>query len=304
MSTQELPRRFTPFTQRGNLVLGGLTVAFVAIAIVLFWLSSTTDVAWQFSLYLIAGIFACFPLPMLSYRLLALNRSSYTMDRNTIVLHWGLRTELLPISQVEWIRPVADLASDLPLPKIPLPGALIGIKTIDGLGKVEFMADSIEDALLIAMPESVFVISPSDPRGFQALFHRFIEMGSLETVKAESVLPSFILGKVWDDSLARALIISSFILELIIVSWVILLVTSKPLVLFGNPLDVANQPVPTIRVVVFPILGAFIFLMDLIGGSFFFRTKTQLYASYLLWGGSVFTLILLVISLARIALIS
>jgi len=158
MSTQETPRRFTPFTQRGNLVLGGLTLAFLAIAVILFWLSSTTDVAWQFSLYLISGIFACFPLPMLSYRLLALNRSSYTMDRNTIILHWGLRTELLPISKVEWIRPVSDLASDLPLPKFPLPGALIGTKTIEGLGKVEFMADSIENALLLAMPESFFVI--------------------------------------------------------------------------------------------------------------------------------------------------
>ncbi len=304
MVTQELPRKFTPSTPRGNLILGGLVAAFLALAVVLFWLTSITNAAWQFSLYLIGGIFACFPLPMLSYRLLALNRAAYSMDRNALTLHWGLRTEVLPINLIEWVRPVEDLAADLPLPNLPIPGALIGVKQIEGLGRVEFMADSLANGLLVAMPDTVYVVSPSDPRGFLALFHRFIEMGSLENIKAESVLPSFILGKVWDDRLARTLIITSFILELALVSWLILLVTSTPLVPFGNPLDEELQLVPTIRLVVFPVLGGFIFLMDLIGGSFFFRVKNQLYASYILWGGGVFTLLLLVISLARIAILS
>jgi hypothetical protein len=285
------------------LILGGLVFTCLALASAFFVLTAITPVAWLFSIYLAAGIAACFPLPMLSYRLLALNRAYYEMDRNVLRLHWGLRTVVLPLREIEWMRPVEDLTSALPLPRLPIPGAIIGVRTIDGLGRAEFMADSMVNGLLVAMPDTVYVVSPSDPRGFVALFHRSIEMGSLVSVQAESILPSFILGNVWDDRYARIFILSSFLLEVGLVIWILLLVTSVTQVRFGNviPGQVA-EPVPAIQLILFPVLGGFVFLMDLIGGAFFYRNTEQRAASYFLWAGSTLTNAMLVIAVLWITL--
>ncbi len=303
MVSQELPRRFIPSTRKGNLILGSLLFLSVTLAGVFFVLTTVTPKAWLFSIYLAAGVACCFPLPMLSYRLLALNRAYYEMDRNVLKLHWGLRTEVLPLREIEWVRPVEDLATDLPKPRIPIPGALIGILPIDGLGKTEFMADSLENGILIAMPELAYVISPSDPRGFLALFHRYTELGSLETVKAESVLPSFILGKVWDDRFARIFILASFLLELGLIIWVLILVTTVSTVQFIHlPVGESIEPVPSIQLILFPVLGGFVFLLDLIGGAFFYRNAEQRAAAYFLWAGGALTNAMLIISILWITL--
>lgn len=303
MLPQDAPRRFRPSTRKGNLILGGLVFLCLAVAAAFFIMTTITSTAWLFSLYLAAGIAVCFPLPMLSYRLLALNRAFYEMDRNVLRIHWGLRTVVLPLREIEWMRPVEDLTSELPLPRLPIPGALIGIRPIEGLGRVEFMADSLVNGLLVAMPETVYVISPSDRRGFLALFHRSIEMGSLVSIRAESILPSFILGSVWDDKFARIFILTSFLLELGLIIWVLLLVTSVTQVQFGNVLPgQVSEPVSSFQMILFPVLGGFVFLLDLIGGAFFYRNAEQRTASYFLWAGGALTNAMLIIAVLWITL--
>ncbi len=303
MASQELPRRFKPSTRKGNLILGGLVFLCVLLAGLFFVLTTITSTAWLFSIYLAAGVAACFPLPMLSYRLLALNRAYYDMDRNVLKLHWGLRTEVLPLSQIDWVRPVEDLTTELPKPRLPIPGALIGVRPIEGLGKTEFMADALLNGILVAVPETAYVISPSDSRGFLALFYRYTELGSLETVQAESILPSFILGNVWDDLYARIFILSSFLLELGLIIWVLLLVTSVSQVQFGSAQG--GQPevlVSSVQMFLFPVLGGFVFLLDLIGGAFFYRNTEQRTAAYFLWAGGALTNAMLMISIFWITL--
>jgi hypothetical protein len=298
MNNPEQSRRFYPSRQRGSLYLGGLLSLFLLLAAAFFWLSANTQTGWLFVLYLAGGIAACLPMPMLTYRLVALHRAYYDIDRNALTLHWGLRTEILPLQIIEWYRPLTDLTAPLPTPPMPLAGAYIGIRMIEGLGKVEYLADSYENGLLIAAPHSVFVISPALPDEFLATFHRGIEMGSLETVEAESIQPSFVLNKLWDDRVARILILSSLGLGLLLTLWTVILVTTVPMVIIGfSPLSDLIEPVPSIRLLLFPVLAAFIFLVDLVGGTFFYRRADERSASYLLWAGGVITSALLIVSL-------
>jgi hypothetical protein len=298
MFESERPRRFYPTRRRGSIFLGGLLILFILLAAVFFWLSSLTPVGWMFALYLAGGIIACLPLPMLSYRFFALFRAYYDLTRNSLTIHWGLRTEILPLGIIEWYRPLEDLTSPLATPPLALPGAYIGVRNVEGLGRVEYMADSFTNGLMIAVPHSVFILSPADHGGFLSAFHHGIEMGSLETIETVSIQPSFVLGKLWDDRLARNLVIASFGLGLVVILWTIYLITSVPLVTMGSiqtgPLV---EKVPSIRLLLFPVVYGFIFLIDLIGGSFFYRREDEQYAAYLLWGGGVISAVLLIISL-------
>lgn len=291
-------KTFFPSRARGTIILGSILILFLTLAGMFFWLSAMTPVGWLFALYLAGGIISCLPLPMLSYRLTALIRAYYALDRNRLTIHWGLRTEILPLNMIEWFRPLEDLTTPLPTPPIPLPGAYIGSRMVEGLGKVEFLADSFLNGLMIATSQSIFVISPADLNEFMAAFHRWIEMGSLDEIRAESIQPSFVLGKLWDDKLARALVLASFALGTILLLWVIALITSAPSIYMGS-MQTGEQAfrVPSIRLVIYPILFGFIFIMDLIGGTYFYRREDQKYAAYLMWSGGVITPLLILITL-------
>lgn len=298
MAYLDQPVRFRPSRKNGSIFLGGFVLFFILLAILLFWSSATTSTNWLFGIFLTGGILACAPLPMLSYRLFGLNRAYYELDRNALTIHWGLRTEILPLRAIEWVRPAEDLTSALPTPPMALPGGFIGVRQIDGLGRTEYMADSAQNCILIAGSSTVFVISPTNPREFMATYYRGIEQGSLDPVASASLQPSFILGKVWDDQLSRRMLLTQFILGLVLALWVVIIITSVPTVDFAfssSPQE--PETVPSIRLILLPVVNVFVFIIDLIGGSFFFRNAKQQIAAYLIWGSGIITAFFLLISI-------
>lgn len=294
MQSLETVTRFIPHTKRGTLFLGSLIFLTLSAAISFFWLSSTTSTGGIFALYMALGVIFCLPLPMLGYRFYALNRAYYDMDRNLLTIHWGLRTEILPIKEIQWIRPVTDLVSPLPYPRLHFPGALLGIRVIEGLGKVEYLADGMEEALLVAGPQVVYLLSPADVRGFMAFYARGVELGSLVPVKAESIQPSFILGKIWDDRIVRSLILFAFLIGVAVVIWTVLIITNQSQVVFGSQAEVNPVPVPSIRLLLLPVVNGLVFIVDVVAGAFFYRREDQKFISYLVvLGGNLTGLIIL-----------
>ena len=130
MPITEITVRFLPHTKRGTIILGVLIFITIGVAVSFFWLSSISSAGLLFSVYMALGVVFCLPLPMLGYRFFALNRAYYDLDRNVLTIHWGLRTEIIPIREIQWIRPVIDLVLTLPNPKLTLPGAYLGIRYI------------------------------------------------------------------------------------------------------------------------------------------------------------------------------
>jgi hypothetical protein len=272
------------------------------IAVCFFWLSSAASMGFLFAAYMALGVISCLPLPMLGYRFVSLNRAYYDLDRNVLTIHWGLRTEVIPILDIQWIRPVADLVDPLPNPKITLPGALLGFRNIDGLGKVEYLADRMQGAMIVAAPQVVYVISPEDEQGFLDFYARGVELGSLQSVKGESILPSIMIGKLWDDQIFRNLVLSGFLIGVAVVIWTILIITSRAEVVFGVQPGIETEPVPSIRLLLLPVINGLIFLVDVVGGSFFYRREDQKIIAYLVCAGSSLTGILLLAALLLITL--
>lgn len=302
MMTTEQPRRYLPYRRRGAIFLGALILIILVVSSAFFWIASITSEGVLFAVYLALGVAAILPLPMLGYRFFALLRAYYDLNRDTLTIHWGLRTEILPIRDIHWIRPVADLVDPLPPPKLLLPGAMLGLRSIEGLGKVEYMADRMDGALLVASPTIVYVISPEDVSGFMAFYSRGVELGSLESISAESIQPSFIIGKLWDDRIIRNLILSGFLIGVGVALWSILIITSRSEVVFGYQAAGSVDPVPGIRLLLLPVINGLIFLVDIVTSAFFYRRDDQRIISYLVCSGSSVTGILLLLALFQITI--
>lgn len=302
MQLIEPSTRFLPHTKKGTIILGFLILLTLGVGIGFFWLSSTTSTGGIFALYLALGVLFCLPLPMLGYRFFALNRAYYNFDRNLLTIHWGLRTEILPIKEIQWVRPASDLVNPLPFPRLHFPGALLGIRSVDGLGKVEYLADRMDGALLVAGPQVIYVLSPEDTRGFMAFYARGVELGSLVPVKAESIQPSFILGKIWDDRIVRNLILFGFLIGVAVVIWTVLIITSQSQVVFGSQATVDPEPVPSIRLLLLPVVNGLVFLVDVVAGAFFYRRDDQRFISYLVVLGSSLTGMIILIALLMVSI--
>jgi hypothetical protein len=302
MSITENTVRFLPRTKQATIILGVLIFVSISVAVSFFWLSSVASGGILFALFMALGIISCMPLPMLGYRFFALNRAYYDLDRNVLIIHWGLRTEVIPIREIQWIRPASDLVLTLPNPKLTLPGAYLGIRNIEGLGKVEYLADRLSGALLVAAPQVVYVISPEDVRGFINYYSKGVELGSLESVTAESIQPSFIIGKLWDDRIVRNLIFSGFLIGVTVLLWSVLIITSRTDVVFGYQLGKIIEPMPSIRLLLLPVVNGLVFLIDTVASAFFYRREDQKFISYLICSGSSVTGFLILIALLLVTI--
>ncbi|MFM8425307.1 MAG: PH domain-containing protein, partial [Chloroflexota bacterium] len=139
---------FPPPKQRGLLIHGIILFVLTIVVVVGFIQLTSADVGPAFLIWLLVSLAAFAPIPFFGYRIFALYRASYEIDRDSLAIHWGLRVEDIPLSDIEWIRPAEDLTNPLNLPALPLPGALLGIRRHPDLGAVEFIASDPKKLLL------------------------------------------------------------------------------------------------------------------------------------------------------------
>lgn len=291
---------YLPFRKKGAWVLSILLFTALTAALIFFWRSSLTTDALLFAIFLGAGILSLLPIPMLAYRLLALFRAYYLLDRNYLTIHWGLRTEMIPVREVQRIQAVESILPPLKKPNLALPGAYLGFRTLQKVGKVEYLADDLEGAILITTVKAAYVISPADAAGFLSSFYRFVELGNVDAVAAASIQPAFVLGRLMDDRVIRWLVLAGFIVNAAAFVLTLPVITSRTQVAFGYSPSGAASPVPAIQLLLLPVLSAIIFLADIITGAFFFRNDGQRFLTYLVIGSAGVTGLLILVSIVRV----
>lgn len=274
---------FYPPRQKGLLVHGLLVVVLGGFSTLAFFYGMNQRAGSFFVLFLLISLLLFAPLPWVIYRAYALMQASYRLERDGLRLRWGMRAEDIPLPEVEWVRRPEDLATNLPLPHLQWPGAILGSVNARDLGPIEYLAADRDNLLLVATPQRIFVISPEDPQAFMRAFSRALEMGSLTPLSSVSVLPAAYLSQIWADRITRALLIAGFVLNLL------LLVASSLLLPRLDP----NRASATQQLLLLPILGAFIYVVDLATGLFFYRRVQQRLIAYLVWGSAPVTVILL-----------
>lgn len=288
---------FRPPRQRGILFHSALVVALGAASGLAFFFGLNQKIGAYFVLLLVISLLLFAPLPFIIYRLYALLRATYRLERDGLLLRWGMRAEDVPLTEIEWVRRPADLAGGVVLPRIRWPGAILGTVTSGDLGPIEYLASSEETLVLVATTRRVYALSPEDPDAFIRAFQRTFEMGSLMPLSSVSVLPAAYLTRVWADVTARALLLSGFVINLLLFIGVSLAIPRRVMVSLGfQPTGVPLPPVSSEQMLLLPILAAFLYLIDLATGLFFYRRDETEFLAYLVWGSGVLSTLLFLIA--------
>src|SRR5512143_1786024 len=289
-------RLFAPYKRRGLVLHGLLLTGLLAASAWAFISLSRQTLGLNFVIYLLIGIVAFAPVPLLAYRAYALFRAKYVLNRDSLELRWGLRDESIPLMDIEWVRPMSDLAHPLDVPASMLPGAVLGLRRHRDLGIVEFIASEKNDLLLVATARRVYAISPADPAEFTQTFARAVELGSLSTAQPKSVYPSFVLTQAWQSGLVRYLWLATLFLNIGLIVWTSILIPSLSQVTFAVGPSQAGGVVPAAQLVILPLLSAFLTSLGWAAGLYYYRWEEQRVLATAIWASSTLTSLLFLIA--------
>lgn len=287
---------FPPPRQRGLAIHIALTGFLSLVSAFALWLTFQTEVGLLFAVYVLIFAATAIPVPILSYRAYALTRANYLLDRNILRLVWGLRIEDIPVTDVEWIRPLAGLMAPVSLPWFRLPGGILGVTRQPDIGKVEFLASEAKTIVLVATARQIFAISPEDPSAFSAAFQKTIEMGSLQSSQGLSQYPSFVAARAWDDLVARYLWLAGGFFNIGLLVWVTVIIPSLGRISLGfEPTGSPLTPVPGAQLILLPLLSSLLFIAGLLSGLFLYRKPEQRVLALIIWAsGAISALFFLV----------
>jgi hypothetical protein len=253
----------------------GIIFHFSAISVLIIvsgwgiWNAARSSLGLVFLLYLIPSLVSFVLIPLLAYRWYSLMGAYYQLDRDGMRLRWGLRIEDIPMDAVTWISQSTALKRKLPLPWLRWPGAVLGVRNTSDGERVEFLSSRSNQLVVIATRTQLFTISPDESGPFMQTFQHLMELGSLSPITAQSLYPSFLLARIWRVRSARLLILAGLLLNIILVVWVSLVIPSRSTILLG--FATSGDPVPSVRLLLIPLISGFFFLVDLLLGIFYFR---------------------------------
>lgn len=292
---------YKPAVRKGLLLHLPVTLILFAGSVILFILAFQEKYGAYFILFFVVALLLLVPVVFLAYRIFALLRASYQIDRNGLKLHWGLRSEGIPSPDIQWVISVSQITFELPLPRLAFPGAFLGTTHTRDHGPVEFMASDIDHLILVGTAKKIYAISPARDDQFLRDYQFSTELGSLTPITPTTTLPAGYLRNVWSDKWARWLMLAGLILTLALLTLASLRIPGQASISLGY--DPAGNPlpaVPAIRLLLLPSLCIFLFILDLLGGLYFFRNPKHRPASYMLWSASIVTALLLFIPLITI----
>ena len=286
-----------PPSKRNGLILHGILLVLLATASG--WGFSNlirTESGLNFVVYLLVGLIAFAPIPLLAYRAYALFRAEYVLDRDSLELRWGLRDEDIPLTDIEWVRSIHDLTHPLILPPLPMVGAILGLRRHRDVGVVEFIASDKKNLLLVATAKRVYAISPADPVEFTQTFARAVELGSLTPAEPRSVYPSFVITEAWQSGLVRYLWLAGLFLNIGLTVWISLLIPLFSQIALGFRPDRTLDAVPSIQLVILPLVSTFLALVGWVAGLYFYRWEKRRALSVIIWASSTLTSMLFLIA--------
>jgi hypothetical protein len=244
----------------------------------------------RFFLFLSISILVGGLVPWLGYRMYALSRSLYVLEREGVHIQWGLRLEDIPMTDILWARPLKSLQTHIPLPRVRYPGAVLGTRRNGELGLIEYLAADLRHMILIATPQRTYAISPENPEAFLAAFQELTEMGSLTPMPARSVHPTSLVTRVWQDPWARYLLLAGLLMGGAVLIWVATLIPSQTAIAVGfSGTGAPRRPGPAVRLTLFPMLNTIFLLGNWVAGIFFYRQEENQFLAYVMWSAGIVT---------------
>lgn len=292
------PQVFIPERRQGIILHGFLLIIlgimmFTALWSVINWAEGSLFVL---IMIVIVGLTAL--IPFILYRGYALFNARYILERDGLRLRWGLRTEDIPLTEIEWVRRANESGYTIQLPVLAWLGAILGEKQSESLGQIEFIASDFNKLILVATHSKVYAISPQNPREFEMAFQRTFEMGSLFPIESLSNRPTAFIQQVFKDKYAKYLVPLNIATTLLL--WLVsglIIANQSQLPLGFSPQGQPLEMVVSQQLLLIPILGLFVMVLNIILGLFFFRRIDYYQISYMLWVGGIITPLLLLASI-------
>jgi hypothetical protein len=294
---------FFPERKQGIIFHSIILLVLIGLMLLAVWATTTWAEGSGFVLFIILIVILSVFIPTVLYRGYALLHARYILERDGLRLRWGLRTEDIPISQIEWVRQANESGYSVQPPLFAIPGAVLGDRKIENLGMVEFMASDLSKLILISTHQRSFAISPQNPREFELAFQRSFEMGSLFPIESQSSRPAAFIQSALKDKYAKYLLPMNIGLTLLL--WLVsgfVIVNNPQLPLGFSPQGLPLDRVASQQLLLIPVLGLFILIINIIAGLFFFRQEENYRISYMLWIGGVITPILLILSMVILSI--
>ena len=283
-------QEFQPARKRGVIFHTGFLLLSVSASGGFLMLALAQETRGFFILYLVGSIVAFLPVPLFAYRLFSLLRAKYILDRDGLHIQWGLRTEDIPMVEIEWLRVADEMPYDIPMPRFSILGAIIGVQQSWELGTLEFIASDSSKLILIATRNKVLVISPGDMEGFQYAFRRFSELGSISPIQPRSTNVELMMTSMLKDKYALNFILAGLILSiglLIVVSFII--PTRDTIIMGFNTTSGVMEEAPSERLLLLPVSSLFMLVADVSLGSYLYRKEGFRTASYFSFASSLIT---------------
>ena len=252
--------------------------------------ASSAQLGPDFVFYLLGALALAAPIPLFSYRLYSLWRSTYVVARDGMRLRWGLRVEDIPISDILWVYRADEVEFSPSLPLLRWPGNLVGRRNTPGIGEVEFMAAVREGLVFIGTQQRVYAVAPRRPQDFLNAYQAQMELGSLEPIEARSIYPTFVVGELWRTVPVRILVLAGLLLNLGLLVWVGVVTSNRQTISLGfTPNGAPQDPVPAVQLFLLPVASVFFFMVNFIFAMYYYRRSSSLPLAYLLWGNGVLT---------------
>ncbi|HEY72745.1 MAG TPA: DUF1648 domain-containing protein [Thermoflexia bacterium] len=236
----------------------------------------------------LAILFSLGLLALLGYWLYGLAHSSYTLDRNALVIRWGPVEHVIPSEEIERVLTGNEIEGRIRLHSGGVwPGHYVGSGEVPGEGPTLFYSTAPpQDQVYVVTSDLIFGISPADREVFVESFHERWGMGPTQAVEQSSRRPGFLTWDIWQDRLSLGLLATGLLVLLALVGLLCYQFPTLPL-LVPLHFDVTGAPDrlgPRGQIFTIPLIGFLVLLLNLLLGGMAYRRERMV--SRLLWGGA------------------
>ncbi len=275
-----------------GLIIGLLLILFLASVIgwSIFQLSKG-ELSILLALWVVLPLVSLPLLILVVYRLYGLLSARYIIDRDGLKVRWGLAYDDIPVDQLIRVDRAIEMGlNELPGPGFWWPGIVVGKKSMEGLGLMEYFASRGPSGMVVVQSvDRYLAISPPDVEGFLQAVTEALRMGALETHEAILIRPNFALARLWSDRVALMLVILGALFPIALFGYLLVIIgeiTSE--VAFGfDATGAVDTFAPPGRLLLLPMISGASWLLNLSFGLWMYRTKTNRPLAYTLWVGAI-----------------
>jgi hypothetical protein len=278
---------FIPPRARGLMLGGLLLLLLVGITAAGLYQLGSSPISPAIVIWVVMPLIGLPLALVVAYRLYGLLTARYRLDRDGFYLIWGPAMEQIPLSMVKSIEGAAGTRASLrPGMGLWWPGCVVGRVQSGDSGAVEFFATGLGDRLMLVKTDvGTLAVSPRDADAFNQAFVDATRMGSLEQIQAVHRRPDYFSSRMWNDRLARGLLLGGLILDLLLLGFLAVraptLGVSVP---FGfGPGGVPGPMVPPGRLLLLPLIAGLCWLGDLVLGAWLYRRDREKLIAYAVW---------------------